>query len=74
MDIYFVCAYYLFHEVNRFSKAKLKENCELQGTDIIIPHIIYLPLDDIRVYIFKAKNQLLCLFSFKYFFAESYTL
>ena len=42
-----------------FSRAKLEENCELQGTDNV--------QGQISVHIFEAKWMLLCLLSFKYF-------
>ena len=44
-------------------RAKLKENCELRGTDNV--------QGKISVHIFEAKWTLLCLLSFKYFFSNA---
>ena len=55
----FVRGHYLFREANSFSRAKLKENCELRGADNV--------QGQISTHIFKAKWRLLWLLSFKYF-------
>ena len=53
----FVHRHYVFREANCSHIAKLKENCELQGTDILYQDK-YLTLN--------VKWRLLCLLSFKY--------
>ena len=55
----FVRGRYLFREANSFPRAKLKENCELRGTENV--------QGEISEHIFKVKWRLLCLLSFKYF-------
>ena len=55
----FVRGHYLFREANSFPRAKLKENCELRGTDNV--------QGQISAHIFKVKWRLLSLLSFKYF-------
>ena len=59
----FVRGHYLFREANSFPWAKLKENCELRGTDNV--------QGQISQHIFKAKLRLLCLLSFKYFLQQA---
>ena len=51
----FVRGHYLFWEVNSFPRAKLEENCEVQGTDNV--------QGQISEHIFAAKLRLLCLLS-----------
>ena len=51
----FVRGHYLFPEANSFPRAKLKENCELRGTDNV--------QGQISEHIFAAKFRLLCLLS-----------
>ena len=51
----FVRGHYLFREANSFTRAKLEENCELQGTDNV--------QGQISEHIFAAKLRLLCLSS-----------
>ena len=51
----FVRGRYLFREANSFPKAKLEENCELQGTNNV--------QGQIPEHIFAAKLKLLCLLS-----------
>ena len=51
----FVRGHYLFREANSFPRAKLEENCELQGTDNV--------QGQISKHIFAAKLRLLCLLS-----------
>ena len=51
----FVRQHYLFREANSFPRAKLKENCELRGTDNV--------QGQISKHIFAAKLRLLCLLS-----------
>ena len=51
----FVRGHYLFREADRFPRAKLEENCELQGTNNV--------QGQISEHIFAAKLRLLCLFS-----------
>ena len=55
----FVRGHYLFREANSFPRAKLEENCELQGADNV--------QGQISEHIFKVKWRLLCLLAFKYF-------
>ena len=55
----FVRGHYLFREANSFPRAKLEENCELQGTDNVQGQISEL--------IFRPKWRLLSLLSFKSF-------
>ena len=54
----FVRGHYLFREANSFPRAKLEENCELQGTDNV---------KDKYPSIFRPKWRLLSLLSFKSF-------
>ena len=35
----FVCRHYLFQDIKNFPRAKLKENCELWGTDDVLGQI-----------------------------------
>ena len=51
-----------FQETNSFPRAKLEENCELQGTDNV--------QGQTSVNIFEAKWRLLCLLSIKYFYTR----
>ena len=51
----FVRGHYLFRKVNSFPRAKLEENCELQGTGNV--------QGQISKHIFAAKLRLLCLLS-----------
>ena len=39
----FVRGHYLFWEANSFPRVKLKENCELWGTDNVQGHCVYYP-------------------------------
>ena len=55
----FVRGHYLFREANSFPRAKLEENCELQGADNVQGQIFE--------HIFKIKWRLLCLLSFESF-------
>ena len=55
LGYYFVRGHHLFREVNSFLRAKVKENCELRGTDNV--------QGQISKHIFAAKLRLLCLLS-----------